>query len=466
MAVPARVPSLSALPWPALFLLSMWLATFPGPAGAGEAVDFPQAVARALKGNPYVAAAGYDHAAAREDVRAARGNYLPGLTFGHRFVRTNIPAEAFALTLNQGQLTAADFANVDNFNNPPPRNDFITTFTLEQPVFAPAAYLGYKMAQSEADAKGLDLSRTREEAVYQVLAAYLDVLTAKSYVSVADQGLSDAREHRRTAESLEASGMGLASDVLRAKVFVASAEGARVTAESRLEVAQRGLSLAMGETAARPVDVSGPPPEFPDTGSLEELQAAVAARGDLRAVSMRVANAGNNESLRNAEYLPTIGLFGAYQLDAESNPFEVDHRSWKVGVGLSWNVFDGLRREAGVSRASSERRKAEEQYRGERDNAAFQVAKAYLGVREAQRRSEIARAAVAAAEEGLRLIRTRYENHLARSLDVLDAQTALHQARADAVKAENDVRHSRARLMYVSGTLLSWAAPGEKEGRP
>ena len=34
------------------------------------------------------------------------------------------------------------------------------------------------MARTEADAKGLDLSRTREETVYRVLAAYLEVLTA------------------------------------------------------------------------------------------------------------------------------------------------------------------------------------------------------------------------------------------------------------------------------------------------
>ena len=466
MAVPARVPSLSALPWPALFLLSTMLATFPGPAGAGEVVDFPQAVARALKGNPSVAAAGFEHASAQEDVNTARGHYLPELIFGSRFVRTTIPAEAFALTLNQGQLTSADFANVDNFNNPAPRNDFITTFTLEQPVFVPRAYYGNKMAKAEAEAKGFDLSRTREEAVYQVITAYIDVLTAKSYAAVADQGLSGAKEHRRTAEALEASGMGLASDVLRAKVFVASAEGTKVTSEGRLEVAQRSLSLAMGETVDGPVDVSGPPPEFPVVGSLEELQAAAKARADLRATSVRVENAGNTEALRNAEYLPNVGLLGAYQMDAESNPFSVDHRSWKVGVGLSWNVFDGLRREAGVSRALSDRRKAEEVYRGERDKAAFQVARAFVELRDAQRRAEIARAAVAAAEEGLRLIRTRYENHLGRLLDVLDAQTALNQSRADAVKAENDVRQFRARLMYVSGTLLSWAAPEEKEARP
>jgi outer membrane protein TolC len=79
---------------------------------------------------------------------------------------------------------------------------------------------------------------------------------------------------------------------------------------------------------------------------------------------------------------------------------------------------------------------------------------------------EIARAAVAAAEEGMRLIRNRYENQIGRMIDLLDAQTALDRARAEAVKAENDARQSRARLMYASGTLLSWAAPEGKEARP
>jgi outer membrane protein TolC len=462
MAVTARISSLRPLAKAAVFFFPAILEAVPAIAWT-QTVDFPQAVERALRGSPSVAAAGFGYASAREDVRTARGYYLPELVFGSRFVRTDIPAEAFALTLNQGSLAAADFSNVENLNNPPPRNDYVTTVTLEQPVFVPSVYVGNRIAKAEAEASGLDLTRTREETVYQVLTAYLDVLTARSYAAIAEQDLSDAKEHLRTAEALEGSGMGLASDVLRAKVFVASAESARVGAESRLEVAQRRLSLAMGEADAEPVDVTGPPPEFPDTGSLEELQAAAKARPDLRAASVRVANAGNREELRKAEYLPSVGFLGAYQVDAESNPFAVDNRSWKVGVGLKWNLFDGMRREAGVSRAASERRKAEEQYRGERDNAAFQVADAYLGVRDARRRSGIVRAAVASAEEGLRLIRARYGNQLARLLDVLDAQTALNRARADAVKAENDLRQSRARLMYVSGTLLSWAWPEEKE---
>jgi len=464
MAGPARLLAVPPLRRVALTFLVVAMCS-PGPVRAMDSVDFPQAVARALRGSPSLAAAGFEYAAGAQDVRTARGYLFPALTFEHRFVRTNLPAEAFALKLNEGQLTAEDFQDVNNFNNPALRNDFITAFKIEQPLFVPGVYEGYKIAKAEEEAKRLDYSRAKEETVYRVLAAYLEVVTAKAYVAVATQELSDSREHRRLAKAAESAGMGLSSDVLRAQVSVASAEGMKVAADNRLELAQRGLGVAMGQMEPLPVDVSGPPPDFPDPGLLGALQDAAAKRADLQAVSVRVGNAANNEARRKAEYLPTVGLTGAYQLDAENSPLEVDNRSWTVGVGLKWNLFDGLRREAGVSKAALERRKAQEYYRAERDQAVFQVTQAYLGIQEAQRRVEIARAAVASAGEGMRQIRARYENHLGRMIDVLDAQAALNQARADAVKAENDLRQARARLMYVSGTLLSWAAPWEQENR-
>jgi outer membrane protein TolC len=44
-------------------------------------------------------------------------------------------------------------------------------------------------------------------------------------------------------------------------------------------------------------------------------------------------------------------------------------------------------------------------------------------------------------------------------IDLLDAQTALDGARADLLRAQNDLQQSRAQLEYASGTLLSWALP-------
>ena len=464
MARPARFSSLSALPGAALLLLTFGFPFLPA-ASAMEAVDFSQAVARALSNNAFVQAAGEEAIAARNDADAARGHLLPSVRFDERFVRTTVPAEAFGLKMNQEKLLASDFADVRNFNSPPPRNDFIATLSLEQPLFAPKAYIGYGMAKVEADAKGQDLYRRKEDAVYRVLAAVLDVITARQFVEVAGQGLSDAREHLRIAESLEAVGMGLASDALRAKVAVATAEGAKVAAGNRLELARRRLALAMGEPGAPPVDVAGPPPEFPDPGSPVEEGTGATGRADLRASSLRVANAARYVRLRQSGYLPEVGLSAAYQVDAEDSPFSSDNRSWKVGVGLTWNIFDGMRREAELGKAVSERRRAQATHRGMQDQAAFEEVQADLGVKEATLREEIARAALASAEESVRLLASRYENRLGRMVELLDAQTALDGARAARVRAENDVRLSRAQRLYASGGLLSFAAPSEEHGK-
>jgi outer membrane protein TolC len=206
------------------------------------------------------------------------------------------------------------------------------------------------------------------------------------------------------------------------------------------------------------VDAKTLPPPLPEPGTLEERIAAVRDnRADLRAFSLRLANAETNVILRKSDYLPEIGVMGAYRIDAQDGIFSPDNHTWNIGVGLSWNLFDGLRREAEVARASAETGKARENYRGAADYAAFQVTRAFLSVEEASRRVEIARAAVAAATEGMRLVRSRYENQLARLIDLLDAQTALNGVRADRIRAENDLRQSRAQLEYSSGRLLSWA---------
>ena len=464
MARPARSTPFSALSGAALLLQASVFA-FPPAASAMEAVDFHQAVARALSNNAFVSAAGEEAVAARRDADTARGYLLPSVRFEERFVRTSIPGEVFGYKMNQEKLLATDFADVRNFNSPPPRNDFIATFSLEQPLFAPKAYIGYGMAKTEADARSQDLYRRKEEAVYRVLTAVLDVITARQFVEVAGQGLSDAREHLRIAETLEAAGMGLTSDVLRAKVAVATAESGKVTAENRLELARRGLALAMGEPGAPPVDVTGPPPEFPAPGIAEGREAGAVGRADLRASSLRVANAVRNVRLRQSQYLPDIGLAAAYQMDAEDTPFSPDNRSWRVGVGLTWNLFDGMRRESELGKAVAERRRAQAYDRGMRDQAAFEAAQADLGVNEATLRAEIARASLSSAEEGVRLLASRYENHLGRMVDLLDAQTALDGARASRVRAENDVRLSRAQRLYASGGLLSFAAPSGDNGK-
>jgi outer membrane protein TolC len=321
------------------------------------------------------------------------------------------------------------------------------------------------MAQREAGARAKDVLRTKEETAWRVVAAWLGVMTAKEYVGVTGKALEAARQHHDVAVRMEQAGLGLASDGLRARVAVAEAEGASVNAIHRLELARKGLALAMGEKGGVSVDAEGETPPMPPAGPLEErIALALKNRKDLAAISERVGSADTNVDLQRAGYLPTVGFRAGYQLDGGS-PFHPDNRAWNVGVGLKWNLFDGLRREASAGRARIESGKAREQLRGASDQAAFQVSQAWLSVSDAESRLAIAREAVAAAEEGVRLIRTRYENQMGRMTDVLDAQSALDAARAGQVRAGNDLRQAQADLELASGTLLPWATQGIRQRR-
>jgi outer membrane protein TolC len=138
----------------AVACLAALLAMIPANATSGALqVDFSEALARAMKNNPFMSAAGEEWTAAKMDAKIARSHYLPNLKFEERFARTSVPAEVFAFKINQERLLQSDFASVDNFNRPPPTNDYMTSFTVEQALFAPKAYFGYKIADREAGAK-------------------------------------------------------------------------------------------------------------------------------------------------------------------------------------------------------------------------------------------------------------------------------------------------------------------------
>jgi outer membrane protein TolC len=84
----------------------------------------------------------------------------------------------------------------------------------------------------------------------------------------------------------------------------------------------------------------------------------------------------------------------------------------------------------------------------------FRVYEAYLGVEEAGKALELARARERAAEEGRRLVKVRYENSLSTVVDLMDAQAALDAARADVAGKQNDYLVAVSELKYRSGLIL------------
>lgn len=417
-----------------------------------KVLSLREAVEQALTGNPELRANERALLAHREDIGIARSFLLPKLIFEERFLRTNNPTYAFMAKLNQERFSTADLGGApDTFNHPKTINNFQTSLSFEQALFAPKASIGIDMAKKEYAAKGDDFDRKKEEVALNVFRTFLGIQTAKEFVAVTEKGIEDAKEHLRIAEARYNSGLGLYSDMLRAQVALSSAEEKNVSARKDLEVAKRALGLMMGLTEA--VDVKEKRPHL-DVREREYYAGTALSRKDLKGLETRYKNAENALKMANAGYLPIVGLGGAYQLNHHERAFGEEGNSWQMTAFLRWELFDGTKREHERTKAQYQIAEAGEYLEGLKKEISFMIYDAYLTVGEARKRLELAEHALKAAEEGRRLVKTRYENALSAMVDLLDVQTNLDAARANVVEKEGAYLTAVAGLGFQSGTIL------------
>jgi len=413
-------------------------------------VTLEEALKIALEENREIRAFKNTVSAQKENIGVARSFLLPKINFEERAARTNNPPSAFMMKLNQQRFAMDDFA-LNNLNNPKSINDFQTAFSFEQPVFFMKSYLNLHSAKLEHSAKSEDYMRKREEVSLNVIRAYLRAHTAKEYLKVAAKGLEDAREHMRIADIRYKNGLGLYSDCLRAQTALIEGEQKSVSAQKDFSVAKRWLGVLLGKSMS--IDVSD------DNLSLtvREMDYYINAsntRRDVAAMKIRHKTAQNSVKIAESGYLPYIGLGGSYQLNDHSRLFGSEGDSWQVMAFLRWELFDGISRESERKKAQFHMAEANERLRGLKEFVAFKVEEAYLVIEEAKKNAELSLAAMKSAEEGHKLVKSRYENSLSPIVDLLDVQLNLNRARADAVARENDYKLAIISLSYESGTIM------------
>ena len=458
----SRLLAMATLCW-----LAAIVAACPVPTRAAgpEELGLRQAIQQALADNHSLRAGAQGLAAMGEDVGVARSMLLPKLTFEERFMRTTNPVYGFMAKLNEQRFGAQDFA-IPALNSPDALNDYQTSFSLEQPLFAPQANIGLTMSRNAAAAGRHEFDRKKEEVVLQVAQAFLMVRTATSYTEVAEKGRHDAEEHARIAGHRYENGLGLYSDTLRATTAVTEAEQRLVSAKKNLDVAQRALGMLLGleqsVTAATEDGLDLP------VADLARYTDAGRQRRDLLAMQLRQSNASQNVKLAKAGYLPNIGVGATYQLNDHDQPFGGEGESWQVGAFLKWQLFNGMGREHERSKALYQKAAADEYLHAMEMGVSYKVYEAYRGVEEAGKNAELAQAALKTAEEGARLVEVRYENGLSPMVDLLDAQLSLDHARAMTVASKNNYRIAVFTLCYESGTIfqdlgINESSPEEQE---
>ncbi|MFH0731274.1 MAG: TolC family protein [Pseudomonadota bacterium] len=386
-----------------------------------------------------------------ERVTQARSGFLPRIAFSERYSRTNTPMWAFGTKLNQETITQLDF-DPDRLNHPDAIDNFLGTLSLQWSIYdSGRTWYGSQQAVEVAAVANLDLQRTRQQVIAATAIAYDGVLLALSHLQVIDQAISLAEASLRLVTQRFEAGFVVKSDLLRAQVRLMDLKQKRYTADSRVAVAGAALNAAMGEPMERryrPTDELGMA-SVPSRSMAEWIGMALLQRPELQQLTKQETIAAKEIDKQQAAHLPSFGLFGNYDINSEG--LDCDAGSYTVGAMMEVALFSGFR---DVSR-TREARAAVKAVRASRSDLVagieVETRQAFYETASAGERIGVAETAVSLAEENRRIVSDRYQNGLLTIVELMDAETALQEARNNRCQALYDYRVSYVRLQLAAG---------------
>ena len=409
------------------------------------------ALARAREANPTLRAERADARAASALALQATRAFLPSVTLDAMGMRTTDPVAVFGLKLRQGAFQASDLA-LSALNDPAAYPGWSASATVEQPILAPEGLFGYAAARRGAAARNAGARRAAGATAYYVARTYWGAQLAAQRLRALDTALAAARAHVQQATALHEQGLVTGLDARLASLRASEVEARRLAAHADAENARSALAtiLALPDDASLVLtdSLDAPLPTPPCAG---DTTCDVAHRGDVMALRLGAQALGLGVDRAWASQLPQIAAFGSFAHYSRTSPFGNGSGDWTIGIGLKWNILQGLGGPGAVREAAAARDAA-------RARAEAGERQARLEVRSAERMLAAARARVlvaehAAAEAGQTLAQAqlRYRTGASSIMELLDVQTAATNATLNLLAARHDALVASAALAFAAG---------------
>jgi len=310
-------------------------------------------------------------------------------------------------------------------------------------------------------ASGFTHNQTIQDVILSVEQAYYDYLDAKALLTAQEATIKERQTSLDSADARHRAGVATIADVLQARTALSQAKLTYETIEGNLRRLQGTIATLMGVPASTPFVVGDLPADVPAqqvSDAVESLMArAVTERPDLAAARAEVERARQRVQVVRSEGLPSIGL-GA----SVGNVFTdgLNHRSTPYSAGISLRVplFTGFRNTYDIRAAQIETQLAAENARNVEQQVGLQVWTSYYALQTAMQRVATSRDLLRDARESVDVASGRYKAGIGNILDLLTAQAALENARAEEVQARTDWFLSVAQLAHDTGTLTRAAA--------
>ncbi len=366
------------------------------------------------------------------------------------------------------------------------KNSFSRQLSAEQTTYTPSLAMhfilfdfGKRGADVEEARQSLYSSNwthnaTIQRVVLEVERSYYTYLYAKSVREAGLAAVKEAEANLDAAEERHKAGLATIADVLQARSDCSRKKLSLQTVEGQIATIRGSLATAMGLPPNTDYDIGLLPAELPTnlvSQKIDELiREAETKRPDLTAARANALSAKAHVRSVKTEGWPTISLDGSVSRRFYDNP-DTYSDNYSQGIFLNWPLFTGFSHSFDVVESQSKADLAQQQYEILKGQVDLDVWTSYYDLKTAGEKLTTSQEFLESAVESHDVALGRYKAGVGSILELLAAQTALEDARAQDLQARTDWLLAIAELAYATGRLDLPGSTGstpphtEKDGR-
>ena len=328
-----------------------------------------------------------------------------------------------------------------------PRNLTTVGLTAEWIVFSG----GKRIRAGKIGNAMIDIARENREqtdATQRVLLAesYFGLRLAQEVVRVRQDTYNSLKRHYENALKLEAAGMIDKAGRLFAQVNMDEAQRSLEASQKEAAVLQNALRTLLNIQPVSPLFINAVLP-----AKEEFLQTMQTENYTVNQLQLQSHIAKQQLRIEQSGYLPDIAVFGKQTLYAHGIQSNLVPRTM-IGVGFTWNLFDGLAREKRIRQSKITQQALSIGQEKAKDDLSVGIDKLYTQMQKAQDNVRALNTTIELSEELVRIRKKSFTEGMATSTEVIDSETMLATVRVARLAAYYEYDVALMNLLALCGT--------------
>lgn len=324
---------------------------------------------------------------------------------------------------------------------------------VSMPIFS-----GFKLKNSIAASENLyqaqrfNASHTKEELALEVVELFATLYKSNEMVTLLNENIKSAQQRTKDFSVMVDNGLLARNDLLKTQLQESNLELSLATAIKNVNVVNYQLAtlLHLPENTIIDIDIETVKSDM----AKNQLLTTNALRNDLEALSFQQKATEAGIKIAKAGYYPSLSLTGGYIALDLKNVISVSN-AMNFGVGFNYDLSSIFKNGKEVKLAKSKADQTKQMIAILSDKIKEETQQAQENYTLSLKQNKVYALAEEQSTENYRIIKDKYDNSLANTNDLLEADVQQLQSKINLALCQADIALKYYQLQFASGKLIN-----------